>query len=105
MITDSGNARIVEITHNKQIEFQYFTNKAANSNPNPLPTNAVRLQNGNTIIADQFNHRVIIINDDKQIIGQYGKTNFAGNTKGLLNAPYTAFVIGDYTGQTPPPDF
>ena len=105
LITDSGNARIVEITHNKQIEFQYFTNKAANSNPNPLPTNAVRLQNGNTIIADQFNHRVIIINDDKQIIGQYGKTNFAGNTKGLLNAPYTAFVIGDYTGQTPPPDF
>jgi hypothetical protein len=21
-----------------------------------------------------------------------------------LNGPYTAFLIGDYTGQTPPPD-
>jgi hypothetical protein len=103
LITDSGNARIVEITRNKQIEFQYFTNKAPNSNSDPLPTNAVKLHNGNTIIADQNNHRVIIINDDKQIIWQYGKTNIAGNTKGLLNAPYTAFVIGDFTGQTSPP--
>jgi hypothetical protein len=105
LITDSGNARIFEITENKHIEFQYFTNKAPDSNPNPLPTNAVRLQNGNTIIADQFNNRVFIINYDKQIIWQYGKINVAGNTKGLLNAPYTAFVIGDYTGQTSPPDF
>ncbi len=35
---------------------------------------------------------------------QYGKINVAGNTKGLLNAPYTAFVIGNYKRQTPPPD-
>ena len=28
--------------------------------------------------------------------------NVVGNTGGLLNAPYTAFVIGDYTGQTVP---
>lgn len=104
LITDSGNARIVEVTQDKHVVFQYFTDKAKNSNPSPLPTNAVRLHNGNTIIADQFNNRVFIINDDKQIIWQYGIINFAGNTKGLLNAPYTAFIIGDYTGQTPPPE-
>jgi len=34
---------------------------------------------------------------------QYGKINVVGNTHGLLNAPYTAFVIGDFTGQTVPP--
>jgi hypothetical protein len=104
LITDSGNSRIIEVTQDKHVVFQYFTDKASNSNPAPLPTNAVRLHNGNTIIADQFNHRVFIINDDKQIVWQYGKINVAGNTKGLLNAPYTAFVIGDYTGQTPPPN-
>jgi len=103
LITDSGNSRIIEVTPDKHVVFQYFTNKALNSNSAPLPTNAVRLQNGNTIIADQFNDRVFIINDDKHIIWQYGITNVPGNTKGLLNAPYTAFVIGDYTGQTPPP--
>jgi hypothetical protein len=26
-----------------------------------------------------------------------------GNGPNQLNGPYTAFVIGDYTGQTPPP--
>jgi len=29
--------------------------------------------------------------------------NVPGNGPDKLNAPYAAFVIGDYTGQTPPP--
>ncbi len=103
LITDSGDARIVEVTQDKQVVFQYFTNTDPNSNATPLPTNAVRLQNGNTIIADQFNDRVFIIDPDKQVIWQYGMTNVPANGKGQLNAPYTAFVIGDYTGQTLPP--
>ncbi len=103
LITDSGHARIVEVTQDKQVVFQYFTNKSPNSNPTPLPTNAVRLSNGDTSIADQFNNRVIIINPDGRIVFQYGKTNAAGNGPNELNGPYTAFVIGDYTGQTPPP--
>jgi hypothetical protein len=60
--------------------------------------------NKNTIIADQFNHRVFAIDMNKKIVWQYGMTNVAGNTAGKLNAPYTAFVIGDYTGQTRPGD-
>ena len=103
LITDSGNNRIVEVTPNKHIVFQYFTNKAPNSNPNPAPTNAVQLANGDISIADQFNNRAFIITPDKKTIFQYGMTNVIGNGPNQLNGPYTAFVIGDYTGQTPPP--
>ncbi len=103
LITDSGNARILEVNKNGGFVSQYFTNTDLNSNPNPLPSNAVRLKSGNTIIADQFNHRVFIIDRNSAIVWQYGMTNIAGNTAGLLNAPYSAFVIGDYTGQTVPP--
>ena len=103
LITDSGHSRILEINMNKQVVAQYFTNLGSGSNPNPLPTNAVRLQNGGTIIADQFNNRAIVIDQHGNIVFQYGMTNVVGNGPNQLNGPYTAFVIGDYTGQTPPP--
>jgi hypothetical protein len=103
LITDAGNSRVIEVTPDKQILFQYFTNTSSSSNPNPLPTNAVKLRNGDISIADQFNDRVIIINQHKQVVFQYGETNVVGNGPDQLNGPYTSFVIGDYTGQTPPP--
>ncbi len=103
LVTDSGNSRIVEFTPDKQIVFQYFTNKAKNSNSSPLPTNAVELANGDISIADQFNDRALIIDRDKTTDFQYGMTNVIGNGFDQTNGPYTAFVIGDYTGQTPPP--
>jgi hypothetical protein len=103
LITDSGHARIVEINKNKQVVFEYFTNTQSGSNPNPLPTNAVRLANGNTSIADQFNNRAIIVGPHHHINFQYGMLNVVGNGTNQLNGPYTSFVIGDYTGQTPPP--
>jgi hypothetical protein len=104
LITDSGNSRIVEFNEDKKIVFQYFTNTAANSNAAPLPTNAVRLKNGDTSIADQFNNRALIIDHNKTTDFQYGMTNVIGNGPDQLDGPYTAFVIGDYTGQTPPPE-
>jgi PQQ-like domain len=103
LITDSGHSRIVEVTKGKDVVSQYFTNKVAMSNASPLPTNAVRLKNGNTAIADQFNHRAIIINGEHRLIQQVGETNVPGNGFDQLDGPYTAFVIGDYTGQTLPP--
>jgi hypothetical protein len=102
LITDAGNARIIEVTRDKQIVFEYFTNLGTDSNPNPLPTNAVKLRNGDISIADQFNNRAIIIGKDKKIKFQYGMTNISGNGSNQLNGPYTAYIIGDYTGQTPP---
>jgi hypothetical protein len=104
LIADAGNNRIVEVTPNKHVVFQYFTNTAPDSNPSPAPTNAVQLKNGDISIADQFNNRAIIIDRDKSIDFQYGMTNVIGNGPNQLDGPYTAFVIGDYTGQTPPPD-
>lgn len=103
LITDSGNSRILEINPQKQVTFQYFTNATSGSNPSPLPTNAVKLENGDISIADQFNDRAIIIDSDGNIEFQYGVTNTSGVGQDEINGPYTAFVIGDYTGQTPPP--
>ncbi len=104
LITDSGNSRIVEVTPDKHIVFQYFTNKVSNSNSSPLPTNAVQLAGGDISIADQFNNRALIIDRDKTTDFQDGMTNVIGHGFNQLYGPYTAYVIGDYTGQTPPPD-
>ena len=115
LITDSNNARIVETDENGGAFWQYFTNTDPNSNPRcsngtctgPLPTRAVRLSNGNTLISDQYNHRVIEVNHDGEIVRTFGKINSLGyNAKsvaeGGLDSPYDAKRIGDYTGLTPP---
>ncbi len=107
LITDSNNARIVEVDKKDNVVSQYFTNTRPGSNPNPLPTRAVRLSNGNTLISDQFNHQVIEINAQQVIVASYGTINHAGftpNNANFMNAPYSAYVIGDYTGLTPPFD-
>jgi outer membrane protein assembly factor BamB len=103
LITDSGHARIIEVTPGKQIVWQYYTNTQPESNSNPLPTNAVRLANGNTVISDQNNNRVIIVDQSGKIVYQYGITNTPGVGSNQLYGPYTAYMIGDYNGQTPPP--
>ena len=65
----------------------------------------MRLANGNTLISDQFNDQVIEINPSKAIVASYGMINDPGyspSTGMVMNAPYSAYVIGDYTGITPP---
>jgi hypothetical protein len=114
LITDSGNARIVETDENGNVFWQYFTNTDPNSNPRggtgPLPTRALRLRNGNTLISDQYNHRVVEVSPDMQIVRTFGKINSLGyDTQSVadsgLNSPYDAKRIGDYTGITPPVSF
>jgi hypothetical protein len=105
LLTDSNNSRIVEVDHNDNPVWEYFTNTRPGSNPSPLPTRAVRLANGNTLISDQFNDQVIEINPSKVIVASYGTINdpgFSPSTAIQMNAPYSAYVIGDYTGITPP---
>jgi hypothetical protein len=75
----------------------------------PLPTRAVRLENGDTLISDQFNHQVIKVDSSGNIVApEYGNINQAGfGTQSVsqgMNGPYSAYVIGDYTGITPPFD-
>jgi hypothetical protein len=111
LITDSNHARIVEIDRHKRVVWEYFTNTDPNSNPRggsgPLPTRAVRLRNGHTLISDQYNHRVIEVNQNKEIVRTFGKINALGYDAqsvhgGGLNSPYDAKRIGDFTGLTPP---
>jgi hypothetical protein len=111
LITDSNHNRIVEIDRDKNVVWEYFTCSGADCNlprgTGPLPTRALRRRNGHTLISDQYNHRVIEVNHDKQIVRSFGKLGVLGyNTKsvadGGLNSPYDAKRIGDYTGLTPP---
>ena len=115
LITDSGNARIVETDEAGNVFFQYFTNTDPASNTRcsngtctgPLPTRAVRLRNGNTLISDQYNHRVIEVDPNGDIVHTFGKINSLGYdthnvANGGLNSPYDAKHIGDYTGITSP---
>ena len=102
LLTDSNNSRIVEVNAADKVVWQYVTNTEAGSNPSPLPTRAVRLDNGHTMISDQFNHRVIEVNRKGRIVFTEGVLNQLGFGSGLLNSPYDAKVIGDYTGLTPP---
>jgi hypothetical protein len=105
LVTDSNNNRIVETDVAGKVFWQYFTNKRPGSNAAPLPTRAVRLANGNTLISDQFNDQVIEVEAEGEIVASYGKINdpgFSLTTASRLNAPYSAYAIGDYTGMTPP---
>ena len=73
-----------------------------------------RSSNGDTLISDQFNNRVIRVNRAGHIVASYGLPlaggtpigNNAGydvhSTQRGLYAPYDAKIIGDYTGLTPP---
>jgi hypothetical protein len=111
LITDSNHNRVVEIDPDKNVVWEYFTCTGSGCNlsrgTGPLPTRAVRLKNGHTLISDQYNHRVIEVNHGKQIVRTFGKLGALGYdtqsvADGGLNSPYDAKRIGDYTGLTPP---
>ena len=105
LITDSNNNRIIEIDSNSNVVWTYST-LTSGGNSNPLPTRAVRLRNGDTLISDQFNDRVIEVKKAGSmggtIVFQQGVLNSHGKGFNLLNAPYDAKVVGDYTGLTNP---
>ena len=104
MITDSNNDRVVEVSPYDQVVWSYVTNGKVGGNPSPLPSRAFRLVNGETLISDQFNHRVIAVDRAGRIVRQYGTTDMAGagavSVHRALNAPSDAKQVGDYTGLT-----
>ena len=116
LLTDSGNARIVEVDTNDVPVWEYFT-ADTNGVAAPLPTRAVRLRDGTTLISNQFDNQVIRVNMAKQIVMTYGLPldggGAIGNNVGYdlhstqkgLYSPYDAKIVGDYTGLTPPVDF
>lgn len=106
LITDSNNHRILGVTPAKKIVFEYDTTSQRGScdeaNVCPLPSRAVRLANGNTLISNQFEMQVFEIDPQKNIVFAQGHIDVAGSGFDELNAPYDAKVVGDYTGLTPP---
>jgi hypothetical protein len=103
LIVDAADQRVLEVNMMNQTVWQFYTNETQGSVAQPYPSNAVRLANGDTSIADTLNDRVIVVNPQGQIVYQYGTTHVVGNGPDRLFAPYSGYVIGDYTGQTLPP--
>jgi hypothetical protein len=102
LITDSNNSRVIEVTFDGDRVWSYST-LDPKGNSAPSPTRAVRLwQGGNTLIADQFNHRVITVSHAGEIVFQQGMLNKPGSAFNELNGPYSAYVVGNYFGMTPP---
>ncbi len=73
----------------KQVLWSYGTPGKPGAGPNELntPDDAYHLPNGDIIVADIKNCRVIEISQDKQIVHQYGQTKQCDNKPGLLNKP------------------
>ncbi len=102
VITDGGNNRILQVTPGGTVDFVYYTNTQQGSVSDPTPSRAIRMCNGNTLISNQFDGQVIEINPQSMIVWSYGQIGVNGSGPGLLNGPYDAKVVGDYTGITPP---
>lgn len=102
LITDGGNNRVLDVDSNGNVVWTYYTNVRAGSVSNPAPSRAVQLRNGNVLISDQYNMQVIEIDPSQNIVFQQGTIAVPGNGFDMLNGPYDAKVIGDYTGLTPP---
>jgi len=71
LITDMLNHRVIEVNpKTKEIVWQYGTTGVAGSGANQLsnPYSAVRLPNGNTMIADCGNKRIIEVTPSREIV-------------------------------------
>jgi hypothetical protein len=101
LITDSSHSRVLEVTPNKKVVFEYFTNTNPASNSARCRPTRCNWWMGPSSSPISFIHRILIVNPKMQL--QYGTVHVTGNGTNQLNWPYTAHVIGDYTGQTPPP--
>jgi outer membrane protein assembly factor BamB len=100
LITDSNNDRILEVM-GSDVVWTYDT--SARWVPgDPLPTRAVRLANGHTLITETLNDQVIEVDAEGNLVYSHGKLGASGKGPSLLNQPYDAKVVGDYTGLTPP---
>lgn len=70
LITDQGNQRIILVSKNGNIVWQYGTTGVSGAGPNQLnnPNSAEVLENGHILIADENNNRVIEITVEGNIV-------------------------------------
>jgi len=74
LITDQGNARVIEVTLDKRIVWQYGMTGTTGCDSDQLnnPNSAELLPNGHILIADENNNRVIEVTRSKHIVWSYG---------------------------------
>ncbi|PIQ27915.1 hypothetical protein COW36_08870 [bacterium (Candidatus Blackallbacteria) CG17_big_fil_post_rev_8_21_14_2_50_48_46] len=75
LITDTDNHRVIEVNQDEEIVWQFGNpeNKlgsgyGSHSNQLNAPSQAFRMPNGNTLIADSENRRVVEVNPEKEIV-------------------------------------
>ncbi len=97
LITDRGNHRVIEVSLvTKQIVWQHGTTGSAGMTRNHLssPASAELLDNGNILIADTGNNRVIEVNRKNRIVWRYG----AADALKVLNGPaFACRLPSDHT--------
>jgi hypothetical protein len=76
LITDQGNARIIEVNLNNQIVWQYPGSNTNAADQLSNPNSAELLENGHILIADENNNRAIEVTRADQVV----KTFTAGGT-------------------------
>lgn len=82
LITDQGNARVIEVTSQKNIVWTYQPTTGDGGFALNSPNSAERLANGNTLVTDENNNRVLEVATDGGTVWQYPS---AGSDAGLLN--------------------
>ncbi len=99
LITDTGNHRVIELEE-REIVWQYGNPENVDSGAYgseegylSYPQSALRLPNGNTLIVDAGNLRLIEINDDGDILWQH-KTN-VGDEEYQMDSPFRAAYLPD----------
>lgn len=95
LICDSSTNRVVKITQKGKIYWEFNTN-AYNENKLNSPVSVTAFESGNVAIVDQGNHRVIEVDEDSNIVWQYGNGK-PGIDEGQLDNPsfYQKTAIGN----------
>jgi outer membrane protein assembly factor BamB len=89
--------RVMLIAQNGKIVWQYGTAGVTGSGFNQLntPVQNTYLPNGDILITDQGNQRVIEVNREQQIVWQQGMTGVAGALYNQLNNPNSAELLAN----------
>jgi hypothetical protein len=77
LITDQANERVIEVTLDHRIVWQYGMTGVASNGFDQLnnPNSAELLENGHILIADENNSRAIEVTRDHQIVKTFSATN------------------------------
>jgi PQQ-like domain len=97
LIADQGNQRIIVVDRKGNIVWQYGTTGVAGMGPNQLssPNSGEILENGNILIADENNNRVIEIKPNGALVMTFTASNSLGAAAFASRLPNGDTLISD----------